>query len=136
MHLQIAIIVSTLGLCITMPIFVRYFAYANLPDWGKFLAFLLCCLIATLPIFTARNFIYLYGKYATFMEYLLYFIFIYAVILFSITFMRDIIWLILHFVKILPSPFNPVIFTKVNIMTALFVLLCAFWSLYEGMKVP
>lgn len=136
MHLQIAIIVSALGLCVTMPIFVRYFAYTNLPFWGKILGFFLCCIVAILPIFVSRHWADLYGKYFSFMEHLLYFIYIFAVILFALTFMRDIIWFILHFFKILPSPFNPTIFTKVNIITALFVLLCTLWSLYEGLKVP
>ena len=136
MHLQIALIVSVLGLFVTMPIFVRYFAYANFPLWMKAGGFLLCCLVAILPIFASRHWANAFGKYFPIIEHTLYFIYIFAVILFAVTFMRDILWQILHWFKILPSPFNPTLFTKVNMATALIVLLCTGWSLYEGIKVP
>ena len=125
MHLQIAFIVSVLGLFVTMPIFVRYFAYTNFPLWVKVSGFLVCCLVAILPIFASRHWANAFGKYFPIIEHTLYFLYIFAVILFAVTFMRDILWQILHWLKILPSPFNPTLFTKVNIATALLVLLCA-----------
>lgn len=136
MNLQIAIIISFFGLCVTIPIFVRYFAYTNAPAWFKCLSFIICCLVAILPIFASRHWATMYGKYFSFVEHSLYFIYIFAVLLFAITFMRDILWVFLHLFKLLPSPFNPIIFTKVNIITAFLAILCTFWSFYEGTKVP
>ena len=136
MNLQIAIIISMFGLCVTMPIFVRYFAYTNLPYWGKMLGLILCLIVAILPIFASRHWSDSYGKYFIFVETTLYFIYIFAVILFALTFLRDIIWIFLHFLKIVPSPFNSAFFTKANIITAFLVFACTIWSLYEGMRVP
>lgn len=136
MNLQIALIISAFGLCVTMPIFARYFAHANLPLWGKIVGCLLCFIIAILPIFASRDWTETYGKYFALMEYSLYFIYIFAVILFALTFMRDIMWIFLNWFKLLPPPFNPTIFTKVNIITAIVALLCTGWSLYEGIKIP
>ena len=136
MNIQIAIIISAFGLCITIPIFMRYFAYANLPFWGKCLSFVLSLIIAILPIFAARSWANIYGEFFPFVEHLFYFIYIFAIILFAITFMRDLIWFMLHFLKILPSPFVPTLLTKTNIVTACLALICTTWSLYEGLKVP
>ena len=136
MHLQIAIIVSVLGLCLTMPLFVRYFAYTTLPTYAKVLGFILCFLIAILPIFASRHWANTYGKFFPFVENLSYFIYIFAVILFSCTFIRDFIWFVLYFLRLFPSPFNPLILAKVNIATVIFVFFCSIWSLYEGIKVP
>jgi len=136
MNLQIAIIISVFGLCVTMPLFVRYFAYANLPFYAKVLGFFLSLIIAILPIFASRNWTNVYGKYFAAIEYTLYFIYILAVILFALTIMRDITWILLNLFKIAPSPFNPTLFTKVNLITVLIALICAGWSLYAGTKVP
>ena len=136
MNLQIALIISTFGLCVTIPIFARYFAYANLPLWGKIVGFSLCLIIAILPVFASRDWTETYGKYFALMEYTLYFIYIFAVILFALTLMRDLVWIFLNWFKFIPSPFNPSVFTKANIITAIVALLCTGWSLYEGIKIP
>ena len=136
MNLQIAVVISVFGLCVTMPIFARYFAYANIPTLWKMVGFLVCLMVAILPVFASRDWTSTYGKYFAPVEYTLYFIYIFAVILFALTFMRDVLWICLSFIKGIPSPFNPNIFTKVNILTAFITLLCTVWSLYEGIKVP
>ncbi len=136
MHLQIAFIISVFGLCVTMPIFVRYFAYTNLPIWGKILGFILCLLTATLPIFSSRHWADSYGKYFALIEYISYFIYIFAVILFALTFIRDIAWIFLNLFKFVPSPFNPTVFNKINLITVFIALACSGWSLYEGTKTP
>ena len=63
MNLPIAIIISLFGLCVTMPLFVRYFAYAPIPLWAKLIGLLFCITIATLPIFTSRDFASIYGNF-------------------------------------------------------------------------
>ena len=136
MNLQIAIIISVFGLCVTMPLFVRYFAYTNLPLYAKILGFFLSLIIAILPVFASRDWTNTYGKYFAAVEYTLYFIYIFAVILFALTIMRDIAWIFLNLIKLAPSPFNPAIFNKVNWMTMLIALGCTGWSLYAGTKVP
>ena len=136
MNLQIAVIISIFGLCVTMPLFVRYFAYANMPSWAKFLGLVLCLAVAILPVFASRDWTHVYGSYFALIEYTLYFIYIFAVILFSLTIMRDIIWGIFSIFKSIPSPFNPDAFSKVNFITVILALICTGWSLYEGTKVP
>ena len=136
MNLPIAIIISLFGLCVTMPLFVRYFAYSNLPFVWKTVGFLICLVVATLPVFASRNWAHIYGKYFAFIEYALYFIYIFAVILFALTFARDIVWFILSFIKNFPSPFNSAVFNKVNALTVIVALICSGWGLYEGIKVP
>ncbi|MBQ3695683.1 MAG: metallophosphoesterase [Alphaproteobacteria bacterium] len=136
MNLQIAIIISVFGLCVTMPIFARYFAYANLSLFAKMLGFILCLIVAILPMFASRNWAPIYGKHFAAMEYVLYFIYIFAIILFALTFIRDIMWILLSFIKGMPSPFNVSIFNKVNLTTVILAFLCTGWSLYEGTKTP
>ncbi|MBQ4471909.1 MAG: metallophosphoesterase [Alphaproteobacteria bacterium] len=136
MHLQIAIVVSLLGLCITMPVFVRYFACSGFPFWIKLLGFLICVVIAVSPVIISRNFADAYGRHFAWIESVVYFIYVFAVIVFSLTFLRDIIWVILSWFKWAPSPFKPAIFNPINWATLVIAFLCALWSLYEGTKVP
>ena len=136
MHLQIAIIVSFFGLCVTMPLFARYFAYSHMPTYWKILGFVLCLLVVVLPIFVSRNWADTYGKYFAVIEYTLYFIYTFAIILFSFTLIRDVFWVVGHLVKLLPNPLNPSLFDRVNLVTVLGTILCTFWALYQGIKIP
>ena len=136
MNFQIAFIISVMGLFITMPLFARYFAFTNLPLWAKIAGFLFCILTAVLPIFASRDWTKTYGAYFAYVEYTLYFIYIFAVILFSLTLFRDVIWFVLSMFKAVLHPFHTHTVSVINFVTVVIAFICAIWSLYEGIRVP
>lgn len=136
MNLQIAIIISIFGLWISMSLFVRYFAYTDWPVWIKAIWFLVCGAVAFLPVLGAREWSAFYGSYFPLVETALYFIYIFAIILFSFTFMRDVCWLVLSWFRLLKSPFEVVGFARANWITMAVAFVCSVWALYAGMKVP
>ena len=136
MNLQIAVIVSIFGLWITMSLYVRYFAYTNWPLWVKGICFLGCALVALLPVFVPREWSRAYGSRFALAETAFYFVYIFAIILFAFTVMRDICWLVLSLFRVASNPFDVVGFSKVNSLTILLALACSGWSLYEGTRVP
>lgn len=136
MNLPIAIFVSMFGLWITISIFVRYFAYTNWSLWIKAGCFLLCAVIALLPVFVPRDWSKVYGPRFALVETVFYFIYIFAIILFALTIMRDVVWLVLSWCHLTKNPFEVVGFVRANTITILIALICSAWSLYEGTRVP
>ena len=136
MHFQIATIVSMVSLLMTILLFVRYFAYTSWSGWTKIICFLLCAFVAFLPMFVPREWSKVYGQRFGLAEAVCYFVFIFVFILFALTLMRDVVWLVLHWFHLTSSPWMVVGFAKANLGTIVVALICSAWSLYEGMRVP
>lgn len=137
MNFAIAMTVSLMGCCVTLPLFFRYGFSLNVSFFVKFLLFLFSLFIAVLPVFAMPEIAGNFGKHTRLVQYILYFIYIAAVILLTLTLLRDALWTVLAlFFKNVPSPFNLHWLNVLNIITLIFAVLCSFSALYEGMKVP
>lgn len=137
MNLAIATTISLMGCCVTIPLFMRYGYHLHVSTFMKILFFLGAVGIATLPVFASPEFVERAAPFSRSLQYVLYFIYVTAVILFGLTLCRDIIWTLLAlFVDKVPSPFNSQSLTTINTYTFYLSLLCASWALYEGVRVP
>lgn len=137
MNLAIAATVSLMGCCVTLPLFFRYGLALNVSFFAKIFLFLISLLIAVLPVFTMPESVEIFGKHTRLVQYVLYFIYVTAVILLTLTLIREVFWFLgALFFKNVPSPFNGVVLNKLNIITLCIAVLCSFWSLYEGVKIP
>lgn len=138
MNLTIAATISLIGCCVTIPLFVRFGYHLQIGFLMKTVLFLISIGIAVLPVFASPEFAErFFGPFALMMQYILYFIYITAVILFSITLFRDVIWTLLALVfEKIPSPFNGKALSSVNLYTFILAFLCAISALYAGLRVP
>ncbi len=137
MNFAIATTVSLMGCCVTLPLFFRYGYALNVSFFVKGLLFLVSLLVAALPVFAMPEMAGNFGKYTRVVQYVLYFIYVTAVILLVLTLFRDALWTIgALFFKSIPSPFQLHWLNVLNIITIGVALLCAGSALYQGMKVP
>ncbi len=137
MNFAIATTVSLMGCCVTLPLFFRYGYALNVNFFVKVLLFFFSLIVAALPVFAMPEMAGNFGKYTRVVQYVLYFIYVTAVILLVLTLFRDALWTIgALFVKAIPSPFNVHWLNVLNLITIGVAFLCAVSALYEGMKVP
>ena len=87
-----AVTTSVLGSLAALLLFLRYCAFTSVSVWAKVAYFALFILIGCLPIFAEYNFEEYVGKFYIPYRYVLYFLFITMVILFSLTVVRDAFW--------------------------------------------
>lgn len=137
MNFTIAAIITLMGCCVTIPLFMRYGFHLQISFLAKFAFFLLALGAAALPVFAMPEFVQKAGPFMFIAQYVLYFIYVTAVILFGITLLRDIVWTLLAlFADKIPSPFNGKYLTPANLYTFYLAVLCAAFALYAGMRVP
>lgn len=133
MNFFIAFTVSLMGCCVTIPLYFRYGYYSN----HNVLFFIVSLIIACMPILAVPDNIALFGRYYLSVQRLCYFVFITAVILFGLTFVRDIIWTFLALLfKDIPSPLNLTYLHFVNGITLFLAFICSVGALIEGNKIP
>ena len=90
-----SIITSILG-CIAMSIlFTRYIVFSDFNLINKIFFVLLFLAIGCVPLLVEYKFASIFGKFYIAYRYILYFIYITAIILLTITIARDIIWYIM-----------------------------------------
>ena len=131
-----AVTTSFLGSLAALLLFCRYCAFASVGMGWKITFFILFMLIACLPMLAEYNFEEYLGKYYIAYRYVLYFLFITMVILFSLTVVRDIIWSVL---RIFSAEFRPLAsphLNVINVITIFLAFVIGGFSLYDGMKVP
>ena len=131
-----AITTSVLGSLAAVILFLRYCAFTSIDVWIKSLWFILFILVGCLPILAEYRFEQYLGKFYVPYRYVLYFIFVTMIILFSLTVIRDVVWFVLRLFsdKFIPlsSPNLPLI----NTITIALAFIIGCLSLYNGMKVP
>ncbi|MBR3912649.1 MAG: metallophosphoesterase [Alphaproteobacteria bacterium] len=137
MNFTIAVTISLLGCCVTIPLFFRYGYDLNIPTFAKWGLLLLSITIATLPVFAMPEYADIFGKYFHIIQHIFYFIYIFAVILFTLTLLRDFIWMILSLIsEKITSPLNMRIVHPINLITIIIAFFCTISADYEGKKIP
>jgi len=138
----LALIVSAIGAIISSLLSWRYvFTLAIAPSY-KWIAFSILTIIGSGPLLAAYVFEDTFGRVFYYYRHSMYFIYIFCVILLTITIFRDAIWGGASFLGRatgsynLASPFSCPSLIKINIVTVIIGLIFSFWSLYEGLKLP
>ncbi len=124
------------GMTIGMMLFLRYVAFFEMNAFVKTGLFLCCFGIGLIPLLTGFQYEAYLGKFYNLYRYVMYFIFITAGILLMITFVRDLVWTVLHFVSDKFNPIKSPDLMKINIITIILAFVCGIYALYEGVKVP
>lgn len=126
---------SFLGCLVTLALFARYVLFADAGTVSKICFLIPALVVGCIPLLVGYNFENIFGKFYPVYRYGLYFIFIGAVILLTVTVIRDVLWLI----GAKSGWFSPYSFhghLKVDLYTLGLSLLLAAWALFEGVKVP
>ncbi len=131
-----AVTTSVLGSLAALLLFLRYCAFMPFALEAKAGFFVLFILIGCLPMLAEYSFEEYLGKFYIPYRYLLYFLFITMVILFSLTIVRDVIWGILHLFSDAFHPLSSPNLMKVNLITIVLAFLVGGLALYDGTKVP
>ena len=133
MNFMIAFTVSLMGCCVTIPLYFRYGYHSN----HNMLYFIISLIVAGMPGFAVPDNIAFLGRHYLLVQRICYFIFITAVILFGLTFVRDFIWITCSILsKNVPSPLDTKYLHIVNVLTLCLAFVCSVWALIEGNRVP
>lgn len=126
-----------LGCSITFLLFLRYCLPLPIPFSYKLSVMIACVIIGCIPIFVRIPF---RGMFFNFYYYGLYFLYISAVILLSLTILRDLIWSLAYYINsniCANPPFHySETLVKANITTVILAIIISFYALYEGLKTP
>ena len=131
-----AVTTSVLGSLAALALFLRYCAFMPFNIWGKIAYLILFIFIGCLPLLAEYRFEEYLGKFYVPYRYILYFLFITMVILFSLTVVRDILWTILRLFSDNFKPLASPHLMKINLLTIALAFVIAFIALYDGIKVP
>lgn len=133
---------SLLGCFVTGMLFLRYVAPWPLPVWQKTVLFAVFMIAGCGLRLTGYGFERVFGDWFSLYRYSVYFIFIFCVILFTLTVARDIVWSAAVGVSKLgwfvdvPDIRNEKWLYRLNIGTIVLGFLCTAWSFYEGVRIP
>ncbi len=129
-----AVMTSVLGCIVTTYLFFRYTWCLDLPLLQKSLVFALFVLIGCIPLFVSYQTEQFFGKFYPYYRYVLYFVFISCIILFSMTLAVDaVLWLLSYTPLIAKLKF---ICCYLNYILIGAALLCSAYALYAGVKIP
>ena len=131
-----AITTSVLGSLAAVILFLRYCAFTSIDVWLKSLWLVIFILVGCLPMLAEYRFEQYLGKFYIPYRYVLYFLFITMIILFSLTVVRDVVWLILRLFSDKFSPLSSPNLPLVNTITIALAFIIGCLSLYNGIKVP
>ncbi len=131
-----AVTTSVLGSLAALLLFLRYCAFLPFALWAKVGFFVLFMLIGCLPMLAEYSFEEYLGKFYIPYRYVLYFLFITMVILFSLTVVRDVVWGVLRLFSAEFHPLSSPNLMKINLITIVLAFLIGGVALYDGTKVP
>lgn len=131
------VMTSILGTLTTILLYLRYIFFSDFSKIIKLFGFLIFIFIGCLPLFTDYKFEKYFGFLYPIYRYIMFFIFIMAIMLFTITIIRDIVWLVSFlFNKNLTNPFISALLPKINNITLIISFIISCFALYSGLKVP
>ena len=134
--LGVAIVTSAVGCFLTIFLFFRYAFFMPWSPSIKTIALFIALGIGFSPILLHHSMENILGRFYTIHYHTIYFIFITTVFLWVLTVIRDIVWLVAHWIiPHVPSLMSSIT-GKVNAVTIAIAFICALFALYEGMKVP
>lgn len=129
-----AIMTSVLGCCVTTYLFFRYTWCLDLSFLQRSLVFALFVLMGCSPLFVSYQMEHIFGKFYPYYRYVLYFVFVNCIILFSMTLAVDaVLWLLSCTPLVAKLKF---ICCYLNYVLVGMALLCSAYALYAGVKVP
>lgn len=133
---------SVLGCFVTGILFIRYVAVWKMPLWQKSVMFALFMVAGCGLRLTDYSLESVFGDWFRLYRYSVYFIFIFCVILFTLTVFRDVVWGVLYGTDRLigrfsvPSPRDEKWLFRLNAATLIIGFLCAASAFYEGVRIP
>ncbi len=131
-----AVTTSVLGSLAAVLLFLRYCAFTSANPWLKVVWLAVFILIGCLPMLAEYRFEEYLGKFFVPYRYILYFLFISMVILFSLTVIRDFCWGILRLFSNNFKPLSSPHLMMINLLTVALALVIGGVALYDGTKVP
>lgn len=129
-----AVTTSFLGCLVTSYLFFRYTWGLDMSLLPKLITFAVCILIGCIPLFVSYSAENILGRAYPLYRYILYFIFIGTIILFTVTLIGDALFWLLSFTPLLAR--LKFLCCYHNYIYLALALLCTFWALRAGTKVP
>ena len=129
-----AITTSALGSLVFLYLFFRLVYGLDIAWAGKATLLVIMLIMGCIPLFVSYQAEQILGKVYPFYRYLLYFIFIMGIILFSGVVLRDLVLLGCKFINSVTSSWLNS--GKINLGLILAAFLCSAYALYAGTKVP
>lgn len=131
-----AITTSFLGCIVTISLFLRCINGLDLSYISKLSYFTATLVIGCIPLLVSYQFETILKTAFPFYRYALYFIFIGAIIFFTLVLLRDILWVIGFNLNYLGSPLQKQLYIPANIATLIIATILSASALYEGIKIP
>ena len=133
-----AITTSFLGCIVTLSLYFRYIFFINTPATYKFISLIIALMFGCIPLFVSYKFENLLGNFYTTYRYTLYYIYVGCIILFSLSILRDALWLIAH--KISPqhivSPFAREYHLSNSLISLGIAIILTTYALLKGIATP
>lgn len=137
MWISFMMVIFCISLAVSGLITVRWTGTTTLGLTAKFLIATGISLIFMSPFILRFPSSPLSGSVCNVVTYAAYFLFVCIFLFFCFMIARDVVWYILHLSGFkIPSPFHPVAVWRANIGLLILVIILAFYSLYEGTRVP
>lgn len=136
------ILTCIVGCFLTSVLFIRYVAVLEAAAWQKAVIFALFMIPGCVFPLTSYELESVLGRGFFLYRYSMYFLFIFCVILFTMTVFRDVVWAILAGVSRLSGKFSVPSMTggvwlgRLNFATVVAAFLCTAFSFYEGVRIP
>ena len=127
---------SIIGFIAMGILFVRYAMFSNVPWWGKLIMLVLFTGIGFLPQLGRYEFEDFWGCAYPVICNIISFIYMTAVILMTITLLRDAVWIILYLCGVAPSPMDITVVLRVNLVTVAVAVVMGAYALYAGLRTP
>lgn len=121
-----AVTTSVLGCLATLFLFWRYIWFLDLTHGQKGAFFILFLLAGCIPALTSYAFESVFGQFFAAYRYFLYFLFVFCIILFTATVLRDAIWTVVYSLGQVfkaaqtVSPFFKTVLVRLNIILLVF----------------
>lgn len=130
-----AITTSVLGCLVTSLLFLRYIMPLDIAVSIKAVLFAVFILMGCFPLLVSYKLENILGAAFPFYRTALYYIFISCIILFTLTLLRDAVWMLGCKSGII-SLNSKTFYSQINLITVTLSLILSGWALYEGTKVP
>lgn len=127
---------SLLGFVAMVFLFVRYGLFWNSPWWAKLIVFLICMGLGVLPQIATYRFESGWGELFPYVCNAVSLVYMTAIILATITVMRDAVWVVLYWCGVCPSPFSVHWVMRANVLTLIVACMMGGYALYAGLRVP
>mgnify|MGYP001775393173 CR=1 FL=1 len=127
---------SIIGFIAMAFLFVRYAMFSNISWWGKLILFVVFVGIGFLPQLGKYEFEDFWGAAYPVVCNIISYVYMTAIILVTITVIRDAGWLILYLCGVTPSPMAIPSVVRANLITLVVAAIMGGYALYVGLRTP